>query len=70
MFSKDKVVELGDLEKNVDAFYQFHGVQLVGNGIPGDKKLITSIYNKLVNQKFDAGDYFQIIDNEDENRFM
>ena len=33
------------------------------------KELITSLYNKLKNQIFDAGSYFQIMENENVEMF-
>ena len=57
-------------DKEVIEFYEVHGVQLVGMGFPADAKLISSLYTKLSKEIFDAGEYFEVFANEDENRYM
>jgi len=50
-------------------FYKFHGVQLFGMNFPADASLIKQLHHKLEKCEFDAGDYFEVIVNEQTESF-
>jgi len=50
-------------------FYKFHGAQLFGMNFPGDANLIKQLHHKLEKCEFDAGDYFEVIVNEQTESF-
>ena len=63
-----KVIEK-ELDSDTKSFYQFHGVQLIGINFPPEAKFITQLYKKLKTQVFDSGNYFEILENQDLDRF-
>jgi hypothetical protein len=65
--SHDVLEKLGEETK---AFYTFHGVQMVGIGFPPKADLITKLHEKLTKQIFDAGEAFEIVDNEEIESFQ
>lgn len=58
------------LDEETKKFYEFHGVQLIGINFPPKADLITKLYKKLKDQIFDAGNFFKIIDNEDDEKYQ
>ena len=58
-------------EKNIDEIKNFlsaHELQLYGMQFP--KELEEKLYTKLKYEIFDASNYFEIMDNQDENRYL
>jgi hypothetical protein len=47
----------------VKKFYEFHGVQMLGSEMPVE--LVETLYKKLQKGIYDAGDYVEIVDNEE-----
>ncbi|KRX08784.1 hypothetical protein PPERSA_08095 [Pseudocohnilembus persalinus] len=68
--AEQKNDSLENLTGDLKEFYDFHGVQLFGWGFPGKKQLLESLHNKLKQQKFDAGEFFQILDNGEEEQYQ
>ena len=59
------------LEENVEGFKEFlsaHELQLYGMQFP--KELEEKLYTKLKYEIFDTSNYFEIMDNQDENRYL
>ena len=54
--------------KEFDEFYEAHSLQLFGMNFP--KSLCEKLFFKLKNEIFDAGRFFEIIDNQPEDRMM
>ena len=54
--------------KEFDEFYSAHELQLYGMSFP--KSLGESLYFKLKNEVFDTNNFFQIMDNQDECRYL
>lgn len=54
-----------NLEGELKEFYDFHGVQLLAWGFPMNIKLLEQMFKKLKEKTFDAGEYFQILENEE-----
>jgi tubulin--tyrosine ligase-like protein 12 len=54
--------ELAELTPEEFAFIEFHSPQLINNGVPLTKTLVQSLYKKLKNGIFDAGDSFQLVE--------
>lgn len=55
---------LSDSEKD---FIKLHGQQLLNAGFPITRENISKLYEKLHAQKFDAGDFFRIMEDENDN---
>jgi hypothetical protein len=51
-------------------FYEFHGVQMIGMNFPTNVELLKQLYHKLVDQTYDSGQYFQILENEESNTYQ
>lgn len=76
--SKDFIEEQSNKEKqsipssrwkDFDEFYEAHSLQLFGMNFPKDE-LGEKLYFKLKNEIFDSTRFFEVLDNQDENRFM
>lgn len=55
------------LSPQAKAFYQFHGVQMIGSEFPPE--LIETLYLKLADVSYDGGDCLEVLDNEDAEKF-
>jgi hypothetical protein len=65
-----KIVEITDnLSGDVKAFYNFHGVQLVATRFPPFAEKVDELYQLLKSERFEAGDYFEILENQEEELF-
>lgn len=53
---------LEHLSAEAKRFYNFHGVQMIGSDFP--PSLIETLYMKLTNEEFDAGEFFELTDNQ------
>jgi len=59
-----------NLKEPYKSFYESHGVQLISINFPPSPSLLMKLYDKLIKGVFDANEYFQILDNEDEESFQ
>ena len=60
-----------NIEENVEGIKEFlsaHELQLYGMQFP--KELEEKLYTKLKYEIFDVANYFEIMDNQDENRYL
>lgn len=57
------------LESPYKEFYEFHGVQLIGINFPGDISFLHQLYDKLKGQIYDSGEYFQIVEDQNNEKF-
>lgn len=64
--NKDNFKELPSPYKE---FYEFHGVQLIGINFPPDPQRVCELYDKLVKQNYDAGEYLLLLENQNIDSF-
>lgn len=55
------------MPEKLKSFYNFHGIQLLGSKFP--MQLLEQLHNKISNKTYDAGDYFKIFDNPDQDTY-
>lgn len=53
--------------KEVKDFYHFHGLQMIGSDFP--ISLVEELHDKLTKATYDGGEYFELLDNQDEEVF-
>ena len=58
---------IDELSPEAKLFYEFHGAQLIGSEFPPE--LISSLHLKLTDEAYDGGEFFEIIDNEENETF-
>ena len=51
-------------------FYDNHGVQLLGMEFPPKNDLLRELHTKLKDQIFDAGDYFEAMDDQTQDSYV
>jgi len=54
--------------KELADFYEAHNLQLYGMNFP--KELVEKLYFKLKYEAFDSGNYFDVLDNQDESMYV
>ena len=69
--SEENIKKEKDTEENIEGIKEFlssHELQLYGMQFP--KELEEKLYTKLKYEIFDISNYFEIMDNQDENRYL
>ena len=70
---QDLIKTLTDITENLSveskAFYNFHGVQLIATRFPPFADKVEELHNLLKSERFDAGDYFEILENQEDELF-
>ena len=69
--SEENIKKEKDIEENIEGIKDFlssHELQLYGMQFP--KELEEKLYTKLKYEIFDISNYFEIMDNQDENRYL
>lgn len=66
----DSNTSFQNLDGDLLTFYNNHGVQLVGIDFPANVNLLKCLQNKLQKEVYDAGEYFQIMDDQNDETFV
>ena len=60
---------INQLEGKYSDFYKFHGIQLIAINFPPIASLIKKLYDKLMNELYDASKFFSILENYDDEKY-